>query len=305
MNKPTLIIMAAGLGSRYGGLKQIAPVDNDGHIMMDFSLYDAKQAGFDKVVFVINPLLEQDFKDIIGKRIQNDMDVHYAFQSLDFLPAGFSLPKGRTKPWGTAHAVLSAKPFVSENFAVINADDYYGADAFKQIYTFLENEADSSHHGMVGYYLKNTLTENGSVARGICQTDSHNNLTEIIERTHVETRPGGGAYTEDGENFVFMPGDTIVSMNLWGFGLSVMNEIETRFGEYLKENLSINPLKCEYFLPLIPNTLIKEGKATVKVLSTHEKWYGVTYAEDMPVVKSALEEMKSQGKYPKHLWRDR
>ena len=302
MSEPTLIIMAAGMGSRYGGLKQIDPVDKSGHLIIDFSLYDAKRAGFKKVVFVITKEIEEDFREIIGDRVSEHLKVHYAFQRLDNLPDGFKVPDGRTKPWGTAHAVLSAKEFVDDNFAVINADDYYGAEAFSEIYDFLCHKADESHHAMVGYYLKNTLTESGSVARGICKTDGEHNLIEIVERTHVETRPGGGAYTEDGENFFFLDGDTIVSMNLWGFGLSVMGEIERRFSAYLKENLPINPLKCEYFLPLIPNALLKEEKAQIKVLSTTEKWYGVTYAPDMPVVQKAIENLKQNGKYPEHLW---
>ena len=302
MNKPTLVIMAAGMGSRYGGLKQIAPVDSAGHLIIDYSLYDARRAGFESVVFVITKQLEEDFREVIGNRIAKHMDVKYAFQSLENLPEGFSVPEGRTKPWGTAQAVLSAKDIVNAPFCAINADDYYGSVAFDEIYQFLANNRNDNRHAMVGYQLKNTLTENGHVARGVCKTDDENRLVEIIERVHIESRSDGGAYTEDGENFVFLPGDTIVSMNMWGFALSMMGEVEARFAGYLKEYLPINPLKCEYFLPLVPNALLKEGKVEIEVLSTPEKWYGVTYAADMPVVQAAIAAMKQQGKYPEKLW---
>lgn len=302
MKKPMLIIMAAGMGSRYGGLKQIEPIDENGHLIIDFSLYDAKQAGFDTVVFVITKQIEKDFRQIIGNRIEKHMNVLYAYQNIDSLPSGFSVPDGRKKPWGTAHAVLSAKDIVDQNFAVINADDYYGAEGFKKIFDFLSIDATQTHHAMVGYLLENTITEHGSVARGVCKEDEQNNLIEIIERTQIVSCDGGGKYTEDGENYIFIPGDTTVSMNLWGFHLSMMKEIENRFSDYLKENLPINPLKCEYFLPLVPNILINENKASIKVLSTKDKWYGITYKEDMPIVKSSIAHLKSIGKYPNHLW---
>ncbi len=301
MNKPELVIMAAGMGSRYGGLKQIAPVDEEGHIIIDFSLFDAHRAGFDTVIFVITRELEKDFREVIGDRISKHMNVRYAFQSLDSLPQGFSVPDGRVKPWGTAHAVLSAKTSVTAPFAAINADDFYGANAFKIIYDFLANKASDTRHAMVGYQIENTLTENGYVARGVCKTDG-DKLVEIIERTHIEKRPDGAAYTEDDKNYVFLPTGTTVSMNMWGFAQNMMNEIESRFSAYLSENLPKNPLKCEYFLPLVPNALLSEGKAEISVLPTPDKWYGVTYSDDMPIVKAAICGMKDSGMYPKHLW---
>ncbi len=302
-NRPILMVMAAGLGSRYGGLKQIAPVDDMGQILTDYSLYDAKKAGFERVVFIIAREKEQDFRQVIGDRIARHLEVRYAYQSIDALPAGFSVPEGRIKPWGTGHAVLCAKPLADANFAVINADDYYGADAFKTIYSFLKNEARDDLHAMVGYEISNTLTEHGSVARGVCAV-SNGYLTGITERTRIEKRPGGAAYTEDGENFSLLSADTIVSMNLWGFGLSMMDELEQRFAPFLEQNLPRDPQKCEYYLPAAVNDLLREGKANVKMLTCGDKWYGITYAADMPRVKEALAGMRAEGKYPGRLWEE-
>lgn len=302
MNEPILVVMAAGLGSRYGGLKQIAPVDEFGHILIDYALFDAYRAGFRRVVFIIKPELEPEFKEVIGNRICTKMQVSYAHQCIDGLPNGFAVPHGRQKPWGTAHAVLSAKHLVDAPFAVINADDFYGASAFASIYQFLKQHATDTHHAMVGYSVANTLTENGHVARGVCRTQN-GLLAEIVERTHIEARPNGAAFTEDGERFTFLPADTTVSMNLWGFEFGMMAEIETRFGAWLAENLPQNPLKCEYFLPFVPNQLLKEGRAQISVLPSQDKWYGVTYAQDMPVVQAALKAMRDKGLYPDELWR--
>ena len=302
-NPTTLVIMAAGLGSRYGGLKQMAPVDPQGHVLIDFSIFDAVRAGFDRVVCIIKPELEKDFHEVIGRRIAPCVDLHYAFQRPDVLPEGFSIPEGRTKPWGTAHAVLCAKDQITTPFAVINADDFYGRTAFETIHDFLSAGHAADEHAMVGYRVENTLTENGSVARGICEVDEKGYLRGVTERTHLEPREGGAAFTEDGEHFTFVPAGTIVSMNLWGFQPAILSEIENRFAPYLRENLPMNTLKCEYFLPLIPNALIHEGKASVKVLSTHEKWYGVTYHDDMPKLQAAIARMKTEGVYPDELWR--
>ena len=302
MNKPVLVIMAAGLGSRYGGLKQIAPVDGMGHIIIDFSIYDAVRAGFEKAVFIVAPHLEKDFRETVGSRIERHIEVCYAHQNLDILPQGFKVPNGRVKPWGTAHAVLSAKNLVDSNFAVINADDFYGKESFHKIYRFLETKASESRHAMVGYCLGNTITEHGYVSRGVCKTDSGKNLLEVVERTRIEARSGGAAYTEDGENYTFLPFDTTVSMNLWGFGLSMMGEIENRFSAFLRESLKENPLKCEYYLPFVANRMLDEGKIKISVLETFDKWYGVTYPEDMPVVKEAVSKMKKDGMYPEKLW---
>lgn len=299
MAKPVLIIMAAGLGSRYGGLKQMAPVDNGGCFIIDYSLYDAHKAGFETVIFVVSEKNEQEFRETVGRRIPQKMTAHYAIQRLDDLPQGFAVPEGRVKPWGTAHAVLAAKNLVHAPFAAINADDFYGVSAFQEIYDFLAAESDEHSHAMVGYHIENTLTENGFVARGVCKTDAHGNLVEIVERTHIETRPDGAAYTEDGgASYTFLPAGTVVSMNMWGFHESMMGEIERRFAAFLSENLPKNPLACEYFLPYIPNALLHEGKARVKVLPTRSKWYGITYAEDMPVVQDAIRRMRADGIYP-------
>ncbi len=302
MHKPTLVIMAAGLGSRFGGLKQITPVDAEGHLIIDFSLFDAVRAGFEDVVIIVKPEKEEEFQEKIGRRVAPFVNLRYAHQTLDQLPQGFSVPQGREKPWGTAHAVLCAKDLIPGPFAVINADDFYGAEAYQVIHRFLSAPHAPTEHAMVSYRIENTLTENGHVARGVCQTDDKGHLTAITERTHIEPRPGGAAYTEDGEHFTFVPAGTVVSLNFWGFQHSLLEEIENRFGAFLKENLPVNPLKCEYFLPSVPDQLIREGKATVEVLRTQAKWYGVTYRADMPKVQAAIEGYKAQGIYPAHLW---
>lgn len=302
MTQPTLVIMAAGLGSRYGGLKQIAPVDKQGHILIDYSIYDALRAGFRNVICIIKPEMEQDFHEVIGRRIAPFIPVSYAYQQLDRLPDGFAIPEGRTKPWGTAHSVLCAKQLIDAPFAVINADDFYGRGAFEKIAGFLRAGHAPNEHAMVGYRIENTLTENGHVARGVCQQDENGLLKTVVEQTHIEPREGGAAYTEDGAAFTFVPAGTIVSMNLWGFQTSILDEIEGRFPAWLNQNIPTNPLKCEYFLPLIPNALIDEGRASVEVLDTHEKWYGITYQPDMPRVKEALAQMKADGQYPAELW---
>lgn len=307
MNEPILVIMAAGMGSRYGGLKQIDPVGAGGEIIIDFSLYDAVKAGFKRAVFIIKKSLEQEFKEVIGDRISKIISVSYAYQELENLPDGFDIPEGRTKPWGTAHAVLSCKELVDAPFAVINADDYYGADAFRLIYDYLSNcrDDDKLRYCMVGYILENTLTEHGHVARGVCQTDVGGYLTAIHERTHIESRNGLAQYTTDGENWVTIPKGSTVSMNLWGFTPSIFSEIERCFPPFLNQALAENPLKAEYFLPTVVNGLIQSGRATVKVLNSPDKWYGVTYREDKPVVEQAIAQMRRQGLYPEKLWGSR
>lgn len=303
MQKPILVIMAAGLGSRFGGLKQITPVDDQGHLLIDYSIYDAIQAGFGRVVCIIKPELEKEFDEVITRRLNGKVDVTYAYQTIDQLPEGYAVPEGRTKPWGTAHAVLCARDKIDAPFCVINADDFYGRSAFETIAKFLTEQVNETSHAMVGYRVENTLTENGSVARGICEVDENGMLTGVTERTHIEPREGGAAYTEDGETFTFVPAGTNVSMNMWGFHPSLLSEINDRFAPWLDVNVPLNPMKCEYFLPLIPNLLLKEGKATVRVLPTAEKWYGVTYSNDMPKVQSALRAMRDGGVYPEQLWR--
>lgn len=293
--------MAAGMGSRFGGLKQITPVDDQGHIIMDFSLYDARRAGFRKVVFIIKEAIADTFRKNIGDRMEPYFDVRYAYQELDKLPEGYSVPEGRVKPWGTAHAIACAKDVIDGPFAVINADDFYGRTSFQAIYDFLVSGAPVNQQAMVGYRLKNTITENGSVARGVCQVEN-GLLVDITERTRIERRPEGIAYTEDGEQFHVLPDDTLVSMNLWGFHREMMEEFTGRFEAFLQENLPKNPMKCEYYLPSVANAQIQEGLGTIRVLPTSECWHGVTYREDLQSVWDAVAQMKAEGLYPQKLW---
>ena len=305
MKKPVLVIMAAGMGSRYGGLKQIDPVDEEGHIIMDFSIYDAKRAGFEKVVFIIKRENEDDFKEAVGRRIEKVMEVAYVFQELSNIPDGFEIPQGRIKPWGTAHAVLSAIDEIDGPFAVINADDYYGRHAFQAIYDYLTTHEDDEkyRYTMVGYRLKNTVTDNGHVARGVCGLNADKELVNVTERTRIEKRNGGIEYSEnDGKTWTKIDGDTLVSMNMWGFTHSILEEIRDGFPAFLESGLKENPLKCEYFLPAVVSTLLEEGRATVKVLESEDKWYGVTYKEDKPVVVAAVQALKDKGLYPQKLW---
>lgn len=301
MKKPVLVIMAAGMGSRYGGLKQIDPVDKNGHIIMDFSIYDAVLAGFEKVIFIIKKENEADFRERIGDRVAKKLQVEYVFQDMHNLPEGYNVPEGREKPWGTGHAVLSCLSVVDGPFAVINADDFYGREAFRVIYDYLISHQDNDkyQYAMVGYYLKNTLTENGHVARGICAVSEEGKLTGITERTRIEKHEDGPAFTEDGGNtWVSLPEDTIVSMNMWGFSESLLVELKERFANFLERNLAKNPLKCEYFLPFVVDELLKEKKAEVTVLKSSDRWYGVTYKEDKPVVVEAIKTLKNAGLYP-------
>lgn len=301
MKKPVLVIMAAGMGSRYGGLKQIDPIDEQGHIIMDFSIYDALAAGFEKVVFIIKKANEAAFKESIGNRISKKIQVEYVYQELEKLPAGFFVPEGRQKPFGTGHAILCCKEVLDGPFAVINADDYYGKHAYQAIYDYLVSHQDDQlyRYTMVGYALKNTLTENGHVARGICKTDAQGFLTGIDERTHIEKRGAGAAFTEDeGKTWTELSMDSTVSMNMWGFSQSILKELESGFVEFLKNDLPKNPLKAEYFLPFAVDGLLSEGKASVQVLTSQDKWYGVTYKEDKEMVVKAISELKKQGLYP-------
>lgn len=305
MVKPILVVLAAGLGSRFGGPKQIAPVDEQGHVILDFLAFDARRAGFERVVFVVKPDMEADFRERIGDRIARSMDVRYAHQVLDDLPEGFTVPKGREKPWGTAHATLCAKKLVDAPFTVINADDFYGAKAFERIFSFLTSDVRPDYQAMVGYTVGNTLTENGHVARGVCRTDESDRLVEVVERTHIEKREGGAAYTEDdGATFTFLPENTIVSMNFWGFALETMADIERRFAGYLEANLPANPLRYEYFLPLVVNAQLGDKTSEYRVLHTGDTWYGITYPQDMGTLQAAIRRMKEQGIYPERLWED-
>lgn len=307
MKKPVLVVMAAGMGSRYGGLKQIDPVDKEGHIIMDFSIFDAVKAGFEKVVFIIKKENEQDFRAAIGDRLSEKIKVSYVFQELTNLPEGYVVPEGRVKPWGTGHAIMSCKGEIDGPFVVINADDFYGSHAFQVAYDYLTTHQDEEgiyRYMMVGYRLENTLTDNGHVARGVCEMDAQGYLADIHERTHIEKRGNGAAYTEDeGKTWIPISGDATVSMNMWGFSESILGELQSRFSAFLEENLEKNPLKCEYFLPFVVDELLKEGRATVAVEKSQDKWFGVTYKEDKPMVMAAIQNLKDQGVYPAHLWK--
>ena len=304
--KPILVVLAAGMGSRYGGLKQIDPVGPSGEVIMDYSLYDAKRAGFETVVFIIKHEIEEAFKETVGQRAEKFMEVRYAYQQLDDLPEGCTLPEGREKPLGTGHAILAARDVLDAPFAVINADDYYGPSAFKTIYDYLASDGCGvGKYGMVAYRLDSTVTEHGTVARGLCQVDENGHLVNVVERTKIGTYEGGIHFTEDdGATWTDVPGDTIVSMNLWGFTESFVGEAKARFAKFLDKALVENPLKGEYFLPSVVSELIGEGKARVKVLHSTDKWYGVTYKEDKPVVVQAIADKTAAGVYPEKLWED-
>ncbi len=304
MKKPVLVIMAAGMGSRYGGLKQLDPVGNHGQLIIDYSIYDARRAGFETVVFVIKPEIEADFKAAIGDRVSKVMDVKYAYQLKEDLPEGYSVPAGRTKPWGTAHAALSVRKIVDGPFAIINADDYYGPEAFREIYSYLSEHEDGDvyEYVMVGYLLKNTVTENGTVARGVCEETADHYLTQVTERTKIEKGEPPRYTEDDGATWTDLSGDTIVSMNMWGFTRSFLDEALARFPAFLDKTLAENPEKGEYFLPTVVSQLIDEGKARVKVLRSEDKWYGVTYREDKPTVTAAIAEKTAAGLYPDRLW---
>ena len=301
MKNPQLVILAAGMGSRYGGLKQIDKVDEAGHIIIDFSIYDAIKAGFRDIVFIIKKEIEADFREVMDAHLAGkNVNVKYVFQEIDKLPEGFSVPDGRKKPWGTAHALMCCDGTVDAPFAVVNADDYYGAHAFEKIYDFLVNscdEPDKYHFAMVGYRIKNTVTEQGTVSRGVCKSDDNGMLTEIIERTKIGTDNGRIYYVEDDKEYD-LDGDTLVSMNLWGFTPAYIKECKERFAKFLGENLDKNPEKCEFFIPFVVADLINEGKADVKVIDNVDKWYGVTYKEDKETVVEAFKMLTEHGVYP-------
>lgn len=306
MKKPVLLIMAAGMGSRYGGLKQLDRIGSGGEIIMDFSIYDAMLAGFEKVIFVIKKEIEKEFKEIIESGAGKFIETEYVFQDIQDIPGGFSVPEARVKPWGTGQAVLAARKIVDGPFAVINADDYYGADAFIKMYEFLSGKDCRSTvpygFAMVGYNVENTLTENGCVSRGICETDSDRNLISVTERTKIFGTENGIFYEEDGKKMEIQAGKT-VSMNFWGFSSAMMQELENGFSEELIKILANDPVKGEYYLPKRADQLVKSGKAKVKVLESSDRWYGVTYKEDRESVLNALQSMKDKGLYPEKLWK--
>ena len=308
MKKPILVVMAAGMGSRYGGLKQIDPVGCEGEAILDYSLFDAHEAGFDTAVIIIKEAIKNDFMETVGARLQKaPMEIRYAYQELEKLPTSYTVPEGRTKPWGTCHAVVCAREAIGDApFAVINADDYYGKAAFKEIYNYLSAHADDDKYRycMVGYELGKTVTDNGSVARGVCQVNGEGFLESVVERTKIEKQADGVIrFTEDGSTWMCLPEKTTVSMNMWGFTPSFAAESEARFPAFLDKALAENPMKGEYFLPSTVSALLAEDKATVKMLYSPDKWYGVTYAADKPVVVAALKTMTEQGLYPDGLWK--
>lgn len=303
MRSPTLVIMAAGMGSRFGGPKQTTPVDDAGHFILHYSLFDAYRAGFRKVVFIVKPGMESEFRDALGEGVAAHFDVRFAPQALDALPEGYSVPEGRQKPWGTAHAVLCAAGEIDGPFAVINADDYYGVTAFQALYDFLAADRPESEYAMVGFHLKNTVTEHGSVARGVCEVEN-GLLQGVTERTKIVKRGEDAAFTEDdGETWTDLSGDTLVSMNFWGFTPLYLYELARRFPAFLENEVPKNPLKSEYFVPSVVNAQLQEGSATIAVLDTPDAWHGVTYPEDLPGVKSALKALTDAGTYPEGFWK--
>ena len=303
--KPVLVIMAAGMGSRYGGLKQIDGMGPNGEIIIDYSLYDAKRAGFEKVICIIKHEIEEDFKAIMNRGAAKHLDIEYAYQRLDDLPEGYEVPEGREKPWGTSHAIRAARDLVDSPFAVINADDYYGTEVYKTMYDYLSTAEDKDgvyDFSMMGYKLENTLTEAGTVARGVC-VDKDGYLTEIEERLKIGWKDGKIAYTEDdGETWTEVPMGTTVSMNFFGFTPALMKELDNRFPAFLDKALKENPLKGEYLIPRTVGDLVSEGKATVRILPSEDKWFGVTYHEDKEAFVKAINEKIKEGVYPENLW---
>ena len=301
----TLVILAAGMGSRYGGLKQIDPVGPNNSIIIDYSIYDAIKAGFNKVVFIIKKENEQLFKEVIGDKVSKHVKVEYVFQSLDKLPEGFTCPEERVKPWGTAHAVLCCKGVVNEPFVVINSDDFYGSGAYANLANWIERtdfSGDKYKFAMAGYYLKNTLTDNGTVSRGVCEVDENGQLKDVIERTKIMRVNGKICFTEDEESWTELPEDSIGSMNCWCFPAGILDEIEKYFIEFLKNEVPENPLKSEFFLPFLVRDMLSEGKCTVDVIETADRWFGVTYKEDKPDVVASISALVEEGKYPENLW---
>lgn len=301
--EPELIIMAAGMGSRYGGLKQLDKIGPNGEIILELSVFAAMKAGFKRVSFIIREEIEKEFRELIGNKISENMEVNYIYQAMDFLPKGFSIDEARVKPLGTAHALYCAKDTVQAPFAVINADDYYGTEAFKLIFDFLKENTLDNNHAMVGYKLKNTLSENGHVARGIC-TVENNLLVDVVERTKIIKGENTALYTEDDNSWEKLSLDAIVSMNMWGFMPSIFQNIEVDFKSFLSKELVDNPLKAEFYIPKVVNNLLMNKKAQVKVMLSTEKWYGVTYKEDKENVRSAIAKLVNKGVYPKNLWEE-
>ncbi len=301
-NKPTLVILAAGMGSRYGGMKQIDGVGSHGEPIIDFSIYDAYQAGFRKVVLIIRKEHEQLFRNALTDKVaRNGMEVEFAYQDMNNIPEGFTVPEGREKPWGTTHALLACKGVVNEPFAIINADDFYGRNAYQVVYDYLTNEIEDDKYAMVGFQCLNTLTTNGTVTRGLCE-EKNGNLSHIVEVQKIALQDGHAVYEEDG-SWKPIADNALVSMNFWGFTPKIFDELEPIFKDFLENNLESNPMKCEHVIPTAVGDLVRDGKITVKMLSSKDKWFGVTYKEDKPDVVAKIAEKKASGEYPDVLWK--
>ncbi|MBQ9964234.1 MAG: NTP transferase domain-containing protein [Clostridia bacterium] len=300
--KPTLVIMAAGMGSRFGGLKQLTPVGPHGQLLIDYSIYDAIESGFGKIVFVIKHAIEKEFKELLGNRIAAKFPVEYVYQELDKLPEGYTVPEGRTKPWGTGHAILCCRGVVKEPFMVINADDFYGRESYRILAEFLSGanaENGKMQFAMSAYTLENTLTENGYVSRGICSVDEQGKLCGLVERTHIELVDGKAQYSEDdGKTWNELPAGCAVSMNAWAFPAEMLDHLEAGFKEFLDTTAKENPAKAEFYLPFAVNDMMSEGKAETTVLRTRDRWYGMTYAADRADVENAIAAMTENGTYP-------
>ena len=302
--KPTLLLLAAGMGSRYGGLKQLDGLGPNGETIMDYSIYDAIKAGFGKIVFVIRKDFEQDFKDKILSKYEGHIPAQLVFQSIDALPEGFKAPEGRVKPWGTNHAVMMAAGAINEPFCVINCDDFYNRDAYMVVGKFLSDlpEGSENKYAMVGFRVGNTLSENGTVARGICSKDDNENLTTVVERTEIMRVNGPICYKDEEGQWVPVEDNTPVSMNMWGFTPDYFKHSEEYFKEFLSDPKNMENPKAEFFIPLMVNKLINENTATVKVLDTTSKWFGVTYSADRPSVVQKIQQLVDEGVYPEHLF---
>lgn len=301
--KPILLIMAAGVGSRYGGLKQIDKIGPNGEVLLELSVHDAIKAGFEKIVFILREEIEEEFKSLIGNKLEKYAEIKYAIQKINNLPDGYTVPTDRTKPWGTGQAILCAKDVVDAPFVAINSDDFYGQEAFKKIYKFLTTNTDENMYGMIGYKLCNTLSENGHVARGICKVkDGY--LEEVIERTKIIKKGESAFYTEDDVNWSELEYDSTVSMNMWAFNNNIFKELEDQFKTFLDTEVIENPKKSEYFIPSVVSSLLANNKIKVKVMESNEKWYGVTYQEDKYIVREAIENMIKEGVYNKNIWEE-
>ena len=301
--KPTLIIMAAGMGSRFGGPKQITPIDDAGHVILDYSAFDAARAGFGRILCVIKREMEAEFRQAVGDRIARHIPVEYAYQELSDLPEGYAVCAGRVKPLGTGHAVRACRHRLQgEPFAVINADDFYGRGAFEALYGFLSRPGADSRHCLVAYRLKNCLTENGTVARGICTVSPDGSLETVTERTKIQGPAEAPSYTEDGEHWIPLDPESPVSLNTWGFRPGFMAALEEEFLKFLEQDLPQNPEKAEFFLPFAVNARLATGQDSAAVVPTQERWYGMTYAQDLPLVREAVARMTAGGVYPPGLW---